>query len=264
MSVFQLAEGLDLKIKDVELCKVQSPQILIAGCGTGQHSIEAATRYKNCNVLAIDLSLRSLAYAKRKTEELGINNIKYMQADILDLLKLGRQFDIIESAGVLHHMGNPMEGWKVLTDCLKLGGLMRIGLYSATARASIVRVRKEIAKAKKIDPLDMKIFRRKLIKSKHEHHKLILLSPDFFNLSSLRDLLFHVQEHRFTLPQIENYLSELALDFCGFESPTIVKKYKLQHQDPDDLFDLKKWDAFEKENPHTFSRMYQFWCQKNT
>ena len=52
-----------------------------------------------------------------------------MQADILDFKdKLNKQFDIIESIGVLHHMDNPMAGWKILTDCLKPGGLMKIGL----------------------------------------------------------------------------------------------------------------------------------------
>ena len=44
--------------------------------------------YKNSNVLAIDLSITSLKYAKRKTEELGIENIEYIQFDILDLKSL--------------------------------------------------------------------------------------------------------------------------------------------------------------------------------
>ena len=35
-----------------------------------------------------------------------------MQADILNLRKLNKQFDIIESAGVLHHMDNPIAGWQ--------------------------------------------------------------------------------------------------------------------------------------------------------
>ena len=69
-------------------------------------------------MLAIDLSLSSLAYAKRQTEELGITSIKYMQGDILKLKKLDKQFDIIESVGVLHHMDNPMDGWTALVDCL--------------------------------------------------------------------------------------------------------------------------------------------------
>ena len=42
-----------------------------------------------------------------KTEELNIN-INYMQADILHLDKLDRQFDIVESVGVLHHMDDPI------------------------------------------------------------------------------------------------------------------------------------------------------------
>ena len=45
------------------------------------------------------------------------------------------KFDIIESAGVLHHMSEPMTGWRVLTDLLKPSGLMRIGLYSELASA---------------------------------------------------------------------------------------------------------------------------------
>ena len=46
--------------------------VLVAGCGTGEHSIGTARRYKSVKVLAIDLSLSSLTYAKRKTRELGL------------------------------------------------------------------------------------------------------------------------------------------------------------------------------------------------
>ena len=126
--ISKVVEEIKLKLFDDAIKEVEAPNILIAGCGTGQHSIGTAARFKGSNVLAIDLSLSSLSYAKRKTEELGIQNIDYMQADILDLGKLGRQFDIVESAGVLHHMDDPVAGWRVLTDCLKPGGLMKIGL----------------------------------------------------------------------------------------------------------------------------------------
>ena len=101
-----------------------APFILIAGCGTGQHSIGAASRFSKCDVTAVDLSLSSLAYAKRKTDEFGFTNIDYLQADILNLRKMDKEFDIIESAGVLHHMDEPMAGWNVLVDLLKPDGLM--------------------------------------------------------------------------------------------------------------------------------------------
>ena len=78
----------------------EAPRVLIAGCGTGQHSLGTADRFKESKVLAIDLSLASLAYAQRKTNEFGVSNIHYAQVDILNLEKLNNKFDVIESVGV--------------------------------------------------------------------------------------------------------------------------------------------------------------------
>ena len=237
--------------------------VLVAGCGTGQHSIGTASRFKSSKVLAIDLSLSSLAYAKRKTDELGIENIEYMQADILDASKLNKKFDIIESAGVLHHMDNPMAGWKVLTDCLKPGGLMRIGLYSELARQHIVKIREEISqKGIGSSDVEMRSFRDTIVRSEKDHHKLIIKSPDFYSLSTLKDLLFHVQEHRFSIPLIKKCLDELGLKFCGFENQKLVNEFKRSHTAPDSPFDLDKWHSYEGKNPRSFYGMYQFWCQK--
>lgn len=249
-TISTITKELNLRISNLDIDKVDTPQILIAGCGTGEHSIATASMFKNCDVLAIDLSLSSLAYAKRKTEELGISNIEYMQADILDLKILNRKFDIIECNGVLHHMDDPMAGWKVLTDCLKIEGLMKIGLYSELARSGVVKIQNEIEKSNIESSYSaMKSFRNKIINSKEEHHKWIAMVSDFYSMSTLQDLLFHVQERRFTIPQIDASLTQLGLVFCGFEN----KK---------SLYDLEKWDTFEKENPRTFVTMYQFWCQK--
>jgi len=252
-----------LKITNTSINTVSNPKILVAGCGTGQHSIFTASRFKDCHVLAIDLSVSSLAYAKRKTEELGITNIEYMQADILDLGSLNRQFDIIESAGVLHHMDEPMAGWKVLTSCLKTGGLMNIGLYSELARQDIVRMRNEIEQSRiKSNNDAMRSFRNKVVRSEEKHHKEIVFSPDLYSMSTLRDLLFHVQEHRFTIPQIKNSLAQLELVFCGFQSKKIMQKFKLKGFAEDAVLNLDSWEIFERENPRTFSGMYQFVCQK--
>jgi 2-polyprenyl-3-methyl-5-hydroxy-6-metoxy-1,4-benzoquinol methylase len=262
-SISTHTQKLKLRISNLGIDEIDTPQILIAGCGTGEHPIATASNYKNCNVLGIDLSLSSLTYAKRKTEELGFSNIEYMQADILDLTALDRKFDIIESGGVLHHMDDPMAGWKVLTDCLKTGGLMRIGLYSESARKYIVQIHDEIEQSNIESSHDaMKSFRNKIVNSEEEHHKWIVMSSDFYSMSTFRDLLFHVQEHRFTIPQIEVSLTQLGLAFCGFEHPTIVQKFQSRNPTENALYDLEKWDNFEKEKPRIFASMYQFWCQK--
>ena len=263
LSISNLVDEVNLKLNDNRVTEVEKPNILIAGCGTGQHSIETAARFKPSSVLAIDLSLSSLAYAKRKTNELAVENIEYMQADILDLEKLNKQFDIIESVGVLHHMDDPMAGWKVLTDCLKPGGMIRIGLYSELARQHIVKIRQEISKLG-IGSSDtaMKSFRKMVMTSTYNHHKQILNSTDFYSLSTLKDLLFHVQENRFTIPQIKDHLCKLGLHFCGFEQNEIVSHFTQTNNAKEDLYDLDKWQAYEEVNPRSFAGMYQFWCQK--
>ena len=183
--------------------EVTNPDILIAGCGTGQHSIRTKCRFKGSKVLAIDLSLSSLAYAKRKTQELGIQNIDYMQSDILKLTKLDRQFDIIESVGVLHHMDDPVAGWRVLVDCLKPGGLMKVGLYSELARQSVVKFRSKIAQSTSLPTKnDIRAFRAEIVKSQDAFSKQLKSWGDFYGMSEFRDLIFHVQEHRFTLQQL--------------------------------------------------------------
>ena len=87
---------------------------------------------------------------------------------------------------------------------------------------------------------------------------------DFFSLSNCRDLLFHVQEHRFTLPQIEAALKTLKLKFLGFEmrDQGALGMFKKSHPEKDAPTSLALWHQFELKNPDTFRGMYQFWCQK--
>jgi len=52
----------------------------------------------------------------RKTKELKLSNIEYAQADIMELGSFERRFDLIECSGVLHHLGDPLAGWRILVD----------------------------------------------------------------------------------------------------------------------------------------------------
>jgi hypothetical protein len=86
---------------------------------------------------------------------------------------------------------------------------------------------------------------------------------DFFSLSECRDLLFHVQEHRFTVPRIAQFLSENGLVFLGFDMlPEVMAKYAKRFPEDEAATNLDLWNQFELENPDTFWQMYQFWTQK--
>jgi 2-polyprenyl-3-methyl-5-hydroxy-6-metoxy-1,4-benzoquinol methylase len=122
----------------------EGKSILVAGCGTGQEPISMAIAYPDANIVAIDLSLASLVYGKQKAIELGIDNIEFMHADILELDKLDRQFDMITSCGVIHHMKEPLEGWKKLLSRLKPEGVIKLALYSKIARESVIECRELI------------------------------------------------------------------------------------------------------------------------
>ncbi len=256
-------KNLELNINEENIQKWENIDVLVAGCGTGQHAITTATKYENSFVTAIDLSAQSLCYAKRKADEFEIKNIEFIQMDLLDLKKISKKFDIIESVGVLHHMDNPFTGWQILNEFLNPNGLMMIGLYSKIAREHISKIRNEIKKDKiNINEKNIIKYREEIISSKNFNFHLIKQSTDFFSLSTLRDLLFHVQEHTFTISQIIKHLNHLKLTFSGFENRSIINLFKNKHNDKKDLYNLNLWKKFEIDNPRIFAGMYQFWCQK--
>ena len=245
--------------------KFDNPNVLIAGCGTGNH-IMYANNYINANILGVDLSLASLAYAKRKVEELGCQNIKFLNGDILHLKNLNKKFDIIESSGVLHHMKDPIKGLKVLKDILEPHGYLKLGLYSEIARTGIKEAR-ELIKQKKLKNTnnDIKTFRKEINNEKENVLKRKLIySSDFYSTSSVRDLLFHVQEHCFSIPQISVILKNLNLEFLGFVFTNNATHKSFSKLFPEDRknISLENWHQYEKENPRTFDNMYQFWVKK--
>ena len=145
---------------------------------------------------------------------------------------------------------------------------MKVGLYSDIARQSIVNARREIAKkGYTSSPDDIRRYREEVIKlgldSNSEVIKVLGLR-DFYSLSTCRDLLFHVQEHRFTLPQIEVALNDLSLKFLGFElqQSWIRSEFRELYPEKDAAVSLPLWHQFELKNPNTFKGMYQFWVEK--
>lgn len=256
---FPLAAALPLGKANEEI------DLLIAGCGTGKHAMGVAGGFPGVRILAVDLSLASLGYAKRKTQEAGIAGIEYAQADILKLGALNKKFDVIESSGVLHHLADPWAGWRVLLSLLRPRGLMKLGFYSETARRGIVAARALITQGGYgSTPEAIRDCRQKLVALEaSERLGMAVNSSDFYSTSGCRDLLFHVQEHRLSLPQISEFLAAHGLRFLGFIlDNSVMSLYRLRFPDDPAADNLDNWHVFEQENPGTFTQMYQFWVQR--
>jgi tetratricopeptide (TPR) repeat protein/2-polyprenyl-3-methyl-5-hydroxy-6-metoxy-1,4-benzoquinol methylase len=249
--------------------------VLIAGCGTGIFTTEFARKARSARFLAIDLSLASLSYAKRMAASFGLTNVEFAQADIMKLGALERTFDFIDSSGVLHHTADPWAAWRVLLSLLRPDGMMQIGLYSELGRRNVVAARALIAE-RGYRPVPDDIRRiREVVASAEDGSLLKSISQwsDFFTISECRDLLFHPQEHRTSLPEIKSFLAANGLRFAGFildalTSDLFVRRFPeiadLTHKARFDAFaDLDRWHLFETERPQTFAGMYRFWVHKS-
>ena len=143
---------------------------------------------------------------------------------------------------------------------------MKLGLYSEIARKHIVEAREFIKKNKfKNTSEDIRKCRQAIV---NEHGNKLLQkvsnSRDFYSISSARDLIFHVQEHRFTIPQISQILDDFKLTFLGFINlPQQIKtRYSKNYPEDETCTCLEHWDTFENNNPDTFEGMYEFWVKK--
>lgn len=242
------------------------PRLLVAGCGTGAEAIALASEIAGARVLAVDLSLASLACARRKAAELGIGNVEFCQADILELGALKERFDIVYSSGVLHHLREPLEGLKVLARLARAGGFVKLGLYSARARASVNAAR-ELIRKQGLAPTEAAIraFRQQVLASAPDSPlRKLLRARDFYSMSECRDLLFHVQEHQYSLPQVEELARAAGLAPLGLTRQlprNAVLAYRKLFPGEADLASVRNWDQVEAAYPDLFLGMFHFWCR---
>lgn len=238
-------------------------RVLSAGCGTGKEPIEFARAFPRCDFLAIDLSSRSLAYAQAKAAEYGLKNIRFAQADILQLAQWPQRFDVILSAGVLHHMHDTLHAWRILRDLLEPQGAMHVALYSRLARTGVNAVREAIAGAGLTPGLEaMRAVRAHCLSGQLPG---FAPSRDFYSASACRDLLFHVHERQFDIPEVASMLERLSLRFLGFDTPREwLPDLESHFPTPQSQLELDRWHRYELAHPQAFGMMYSLWCTPET
>jgi 2-polyprenyl-3-methyl-5-hydroxy-6-metoxy-1,4-benzoquinol methylase len=241
-------------------------KILVAGCGTGKMLTQIACLFPDFDITAVDISSSSLAYAKRISSEYGAKNIEFIQCDILNLDQIPGDFDFINCSGVLHHMKDPIAGWKRLVEKMSPGAMMLIGLYSTKARTVIEDAHEYIQqKGYKINDDDIRQFRRDILSLKDENPLVRMTTfRDFYSVSDVRDLVFHVQETTYDIPELRRIFDELGLKFDGFKIPNdhLYNLYKEHYPDDENMMSLDNWHELEIKHPYIFGEMYNFKCTR--
>lgn len=248
--------------------------ILVVGCGTGREAVDAALNFPASRVEAIDLSRASLAYAIRRAKELGLENLEFAQADLLQLGRVRgrrrhRQYELITASGVLHHLADPRAGLRALRTVLSPGGILRVGLYSRLARTAVAETRHWIASAGFPSTAQgIRDFRAAVMArdAADPIRAWLTNSYDFYSLSQCRDLVFHVQEHTFTLPEVAAMLHDFGLSVIQVDirSPAHLAQYHQQFPDDPGAVDLANWHVMEQRHPTLFAGMYSLWLCRTT
>jgi ubiquinone/menaquinone biosynthesis C-methylase UbiE len=248
---------------DESFAGLEVKDILVAGCGTGKQPINLALNI-DASITAIDITKRSLGYASMMADKLGVKNIDFYHMDLMDVELLGKQFDAVECGGVLHHMDDPEAGLRALLKVVKPGGFLKLGLYSEKARESIVEVRKAFVQSGMKPDLDnIRAVRSALLSPEAKPScKKVTTFGDFFATSPCRDLLFHAQEHRFTIQKLKTMFEKYNLEFLGmvFGQRHIAELFE-QQNGSGSINDLDKWEAYENDQPTIFANMYQFFVR---
>ncbi|MBT4738927.1 MAG: methyltransferase domain-containing protein [Rhodospirillaceae bacterium] len=234
---------------------------LIAGCGTGRQALALAMAWPNRDITAIDLSLSSLAYGLRKSCEYGVSNIKFLHGDLLDLEASGLRFSKISSVGVIHHMKHPAAGLRALRSVMAGRHGLRIEIYTESGRRNVmagIALRKELRLTS--SPEDMRHLRTVVAELPSGHPaKSLMTYRDFYSLSEWRDLVFHVQEHRFTIKSFCKMAHGAGLYVQRLELPdAATAAFKRTYPDENVSGDIAKWHSVEMDNPGIFGSMYGF------
>ena len=141
---------------------------------------------------------------------------------------------------------------------------MRIALYSEIGRQVVVAARRYIAEQGfPSTATGIRMCREAMTADGQiERFRHVISFTDFFSASECRDLMFHVQEHRFTLPMLEKTLASLDLQFLGWVAPQqVLDAYAQQFPADTAGTSLANWHLFETDYPETFASMYHFFVQ---
>lgn len=240
--------------------------VLVAGCGTGRRALQVAQAHPQARVFAVDLSRRSLSYAQRMGEHHDVRNVRFAHADLLELGQTDLAFEVVECVDVLHHLREPVAGLRSLADVLVPGGLLRLDVYSRTARRDLTIGQRWVKSRRWTGELDeLRAFRRAVIAGQlGPEVQLALSSLDFYSASGVRDLFFQVQEHQYDWSELHELARAAGLEVVGVDDgrPELAQRWAQVHRRPVDWSDLHAWSQVEAAFPLLFINRYPLWLRR--
>jgi SAM-dependent methyltransferase len=168
-------------------------RVVEMGCGTGQMCLylQRADRI----VIGADLTRASLQLGAAAARRFGIDRVQFVETDLRQPGLRAGAFDVVYSAGVLHHTPDPRAAFGHLVKLARPGGAIVLGVYNAFARLPL-RLRRLAARLTgfRVIPFDPVLRDRTHEAARRE--------------AWLRDQYQHPEEHRHTLTEVQGWFAE--------------------------------------------------------
>lgn len=126
--------------------------VLDIGCGTGKSTRDAARLAAPGQVLGVDLSSRMLEYARRRSEEQGLANIRFEQADAQVHPFEEAVYDVAISSFGAMFFADPFAAFANIGRALKPGGRLAVLAWQELAQNEWLNVVRESLAAGRILP----------------------------------------------------------------------------------------------------------------
>jgi len=173
-------------------------RIVEIGCGTGQMSLYLARADRI--IVAADLTRASLRLGAAAARRYHIKRVKFIETDLHHPGLRRGSFDVVYASGVLHHTPNPRESFAQLAPLARPGGIIVIAVYNAFARIP-TRLRRLIARFSgyRWIPFDL------VLRDRNDEPER--------KRAWQRDQYLHPEEHRHTLPEVQNWFAENGIRY---------------------------------------------------
>ena len=229
--------------------------ILIAGCGANQAAVFAFTNPR-ARVVGIDVSQASLDHQEWLKRRYSLGNLELLRLPIEEAGEIGREFDLIVSTGVLHHMADPDAGAAALAGCLAREGVLAVMLYAHYGRIGVEMMQGVFRDmGLRQDDRSLEVVKRTLADLPPDHplQPYIAIAPDLAFDAGLVDTFLHGRDRSYTVDDCLALVRSAGLTFIDW----FLKSPYYPLMAPDDpvataIADLpveRQWAVMERVNP---------------
>lgn len=192
--------------------------ILIAGCGTFQAAVFAFMN-RAAKVVAIDISRSALQHHQFLKDKHGLDNLELHLLPIEEIGTLGRDFDLIVSSGVLHHMADPLAGLKALGGCLRADGALGVMLYAKYGRIGVdmlESVFRDLGLGQDENSVELVKEAVAVLPADHPVRPYLKNARDLMSDGALVDTFLHSRQRSYTVGECLDLVSAAGLAFQGW------------------------------------------------